>query len=122
MRQHITKLLLLLSIIFISGCSHVDDATILSAREAVSKGAVIIDVRTPKEFAQGHVHGAINIPIETIVKTVADVPKNKTVVVYCASGNRSGAAAKILREKGWTVLDVATQRDYERKITPKHRE
>ena len=122
MRQHITKLLLLLSIIFISGCSHVDDATILSAREAVSKGAVIIDVRTPKEFAQGHVHGAINIPIETIVKTVADVPKNKTVVVYCASGNRSGAAAKILREKGWTVLNVETQSDYERKITPKHRE
>lgn len=112
-----TLFITLLTLAFLAGCSRVDDTTILAARDAVQHGAVIVDVRTPEEYKQGHVANAINIPIEVISKTLQPVPKGKEIVVYCASGNRSGAATKILREHGWHVYDVATQQDYERKIT-----
>ena len=112
-----TLLITLLTLAFLAGCSRVDDATILAARDAVKQGAVIIDVRTPKEYKQGHVTNAQNIPIEVITKTLEPVPKGKEIVVYCASGNRSGTVANILRQKGWTVYDVATQKDFEREIT-----
>ena len=111
-----TLFIALLTLAFLAGCSKVDDATVLAARDAVHRGAVIVDVRTPKEYKQGHVANALNIPIEVIAKTLQPVPKGKEIVVYCASGNRSGAVAKILRENGWRVYDVATQKDYERKI------
>ena len=109
-------LLLLLTLGLYSGCSKVDDAIILSARQAVSEGAVIIDVRTPKEYQERHINSAINIPIEEIVKSVARVPKGKTIVVYCRSGSRSSHAASVLRQRGWQVIDVATQGEYEREI------
>lgn len=114
-----TTLFTLLTLLLLAGCSKVDDATVLAARQAVSNGAVIVDVRTPKEYQSGHVQGAINIPIETLSKSLQRVPKNKTIVVYCASGNRSGAAAGLLRQKGWSVYDVATQNDFEREIKAK---
>ena len=112
-----TLFITLLTLAFLAGCSRVEDATILAARDAVKQGAVIIDVRTPKEYKQGHVATARNIPIEVITKTLEPIPKGKEIVVYCASGNRSGTVANILRQKGWTVYDVATQKDFEREIT-----
>ena len=112
----LTLFLLLLTLSLFTGCSKVDDATILSAHQAVSNGAVIIDVRSPKEYKGKHVQNAINIPVEEIVKSVARVPKNRTLVVYCRSGSRSSHAASILRKKGWQVIDVTTQGEYERKI------
>ena len=112
-----TLLITVLTLAFLAGCSSVEDATILAARDAVKQGAVIIDVRTPKEYKQGHVATAQNIPIEVITKTLAPIPKGKEIVVYCASGNRSGTVANILRQNGWTVYDVATQKDFEREIT-----
>ena len=102
-----------------TGCSKVDDETLRAAHVAVSKGAVIIDVRTPKEYAEKHVPGALNIPIEEMAKTLNRVPRNEVLVVYCASGNRSGHATTLLRKNGWTVFDVATQGDFERKLPPK---
>jgi len=112
-----TLLITVLTLAFLTGCSRVDDATILAARDAVKQGAVIIDVRTPKEYQQGHVATAQNIPIEVITKTLASIPKGKEIVVYCASGNRSGTVANILRQNGWMVYNVATQKDFEREIT-----
>ena len=109
-------LLLLFTLGLYTGCSNVDDATIVAAQNAVSNGAVIIDVRSVKEYRGKHVHNAINIPVEEIVKSVARVPKNRIIVVYCRSGSRSSHAASILRQKGWQVIDVATQGDYERKV------
>ena len=108
----------LIALAFLLGCSKVDDATILAARDAVTQGAVIIDVRTPEEYKRGHLLHAQNIPIEVISKTLQPLPsKDKEIVVYCASGNRSAAVANILRHNGWRVYDVATQADYERHIT-----
>ncbi len=68
-------------------------------------GAVILDVREPDEYAQGHVPGAINVPadsMETISDTVAD--KNTPVFTYCLTGSRSNRAAKDLRAMGYTQV------------------
>jgi phage shock protein E len=60
----------------------------------------IIDVRTPEEFAAGHIPGAVNIPLDTIEKRTNEVPKDKPVVLTCRSGRRSGLAQEILIKAG----------------------
>lgn len=104
---------------FFSGCSRVSDEDLLKAREAVRNGALIVDVRTPKEFKAKHIQDAINLPIEQIMKNNINLTKDKEIVVYCQTGSRSRVSAKVLREKGWTVYDVATQSDWERDIKQK---
>ena len=117
MKKLLMSLLLPLSIFLIfTACSRVDDATLLKAHKAVENGAVIIDVRTPKEFREKHVKNAINIELDELMRSVARVPKNKVLILYCQSGSRSNTAAQILSVKGWSVIDVATQADFERKV------
>jgi len=102
----------------LSACSKVSDETVIQAREAVNKGGVIVDVRTPSEFNVRHVTGAVNIPLQSLTKDYVRLSKEKPVIVYCRSGNRSATATKFLTQKGYTVYDVATQSDWERKISP----
>ena len=118
MRYFLSVMTLLLTFGLFTGCSKVDDETLRAAHAAVDNGAVIVDVRTPKEYAQKHLPGALNIPIEEMTKSLVRVPRDAVLVVYCASGNRSGHAAALLRQKGWTVFDVATQGEFERKLPP----
>lgn len=59
-----------------------------------------MDVRTPEEFAQGHVPGAVNWPVEAIATWADGVPKDKPVYLYCRSGNRSRQAAEYLKKAG----------------------
>jgi len=99
-----------------SGCSKVSDEVLTKARKAVENGALIVDVRTPKEFKQRHVLGAINLPMQEIIRGNIKLPKNKEIVVYCKSGSRSSTSAKVLKKLGWSVYDVATQTDWEREI------
>lgn len=69
--------------------------------EMVKNGAIIVDVRTPGEFAQGHIKGAVNIPLDTIRNRVAELKKkNKPVITCCRSGARSGSAKSILTDAG----------------------
>ncbi|GAA6743668.1 rhodanese-like domain-containing protein [Thermus antranikianii] len=72
--------------------------------QAVDQGAVVVDVRTPQEFAEGHVPGAINLPVEAIPQWADTLPKDKPVYLYCRSGNRSRQAAEYLKRKGYTNL------------------
>lgn len=75
------------------------------ARQLVEAGARVIDVRTPEEFALGHVPGAVNIPFEQVASRVAEVgDPSKPVVLYCRSGRRSGIAARALQDLGFTRL------------------
>jgi phage shock protein E len=69
-------------------------------------GYLILDVRTPKEFAQGHIPDAINVPNETIgKKEIRQLPdKDQKILVYCRSGNRSKQAAKKLVKLGYTDI------------------
>ena len=66
--------------------------------------AVIIDVRSPQEFAAGHLKGALNIPLDQIQQkpdVIADLEKSSEVLVYCKSGARSAVACSILAQQGF---------------------
>lgn len=65
---------------------------------------VLIDVRTKQEFKGGHLPNAINIPMDEINARVDEIPKDKTVVLVCASGNRSGMVAGALTKAGYTNI------------------
>ena len=71
---------------------------------AIESQALIVDVRTPEEFADGHYPGAINIPHESILDGLNQlgVTADTAVILYCRSGNRSGQAEQALQEKGFT--------------------
>ncbi|MFY7786864.1 MAG: rhodanese-like domain-containing protein [Thermoflexibacteraceae bacterium] len=70
-------------------------------QEALSKGAVIVDVRSPQEFAGGHIAGAKNIPLGSIEGKVEQIRQwKKPVVLCCASGMRSSSATTILKKHG----------------------
>lgn len=70
------------------------------------KNAVIIDVRTAGEFSSGHIPKALNHDIMSgaFQSKVASWDKNKTYLMYCRSGNRSGQAAKIMAANGFTKI------------------
>lgn len=61
----------------------------------------LIDVRTPEEFANGHIAGSVNIAVEELGSRLAEVPEGQPIIVYCRSGNRSAAAARILVDAGY---------------------
>lgn len=69
-------------------------------------GTVVVDVRTPAEFAAGHVDGAVNIDVESgnFASEIAALPKDTTYAVYCRSGRRSTLATDQMAEAGFTSL------------------
>jgi rhodanese-related sulfurtransferase len=81
------------------------EALLERARKA-DESFVILDVRTPEEFVQGHVPGAINIPHDKLADRIAELmgEKNKDVVLYCRSGRRAVLAADTLKANGFTKL------------------
>jgi rhodanese-related sulfurtransferase len=64
----------------------------------------LLDVRTPQEFAEGHIAGAVNVPYDQLATRLAEVPKDKDVVLYCRTGRRAGVAADVLAANGYTRL------------------
>jgi rhodanese-related sulfurtransferase len=70
----------------------------------VKNGAQIIDVRTPSEFQDGHIQGAINIPLDTLSRQLTKIKKNKPVITCCASGMRSSSAKSLLKSNGFTEV------------------
>jgi len=81
--------------------------------EAKDPDLVILDVRTPEEFAAGHVPGARNVPHDQVTARLADLSplRGKQVVLYCRSGRRSALAADALRQAGFSRL-LHLQGDY----------
>lgn len=71
------------------------------AHALVAGGAALLDVRTRGEFAGGHLAGAANIPLDELPSRVRELDVKRPVVVYCASGMRSAAAARVLRDAGF---------------------
>ena len=69
--------------------------------EFIQNGAVIIDVRTPAEYNDGHVDGSVNIPLSEVDGQIKKIKKyNKSIITCCRSGARSGTAANILNNNG----------------------
>ena len=69
-----------------------------------AEGAFILDVRTPEEFALGRVEGAVNISNTVLRERLAEVPKDRFVLLYCGVGIRGYLAERILRQNGWKDL------------------
>ena len=76
-----------------------------AARKLVAEGALLLDVRSPGEFAERHIDGAVNIPVDSLNQRIAEVgPKDRDVVVYCRSGNRSASAKRMLVAAGYAKV------------------
>ena len=82
---------------------NMDEAITMMEEES---GYIILDVRTPEEFAERHIPGAINVANETIgTDEIPELPnKDQLILVYCRSGNRSKQASKKLVALGYTNI------------------
>ena len=67
------------------------------------EGAVLLDVRTPQEYREGHIPGSVNVPLQSL-STADQIPagKDAPLFVYCYSGARSGQAIRLLAGMGYT--------------------
>lgn len=81
-----------------------------SFSQLLEKGDVqLVDVRTPEEFAQGHIPEAVNIDVSAadfMDRCTGELDKDRTVAVYCRSGRRSKTAAKALSKAGFKVVEL----------------
>lgn len=84
------------------------------AKILVQHGATLVDVRTPSEYAEGHVAGAKNIPLSDLAQHLGEIDKDHAVVVYCHSGRRSAKAAKLLAAEGFEVHDLGGMNNWEK--------
>ena len=105
---------IILAVLLLTGCGApatdgsyrqitMDEAVAIMETET---GYIILDVRTPSEFADQHIPGAVNIPNETIgTEQIPELPdKDQQILVYCRSGNRSKQASEKLVALGYTNI------------------
>lgn len=67
---------------------------------------IILDVRSEREYLEGHIRNAINIPFDRVLKEEININNDKIVLVYCSRGGRSMRVAKLLSYKGFRVVNV----------------
>ena len=73
--------------------------------DLAKRGAVIVDVRSPQEYAGGHIRGSVNIPLNDLQRQLKRLPdKQKPIITCCASGMRSASAKSILRSQGYAEV------------------
>jgi rhodanese-related sulfurtransferase len=98
------------SVLLLAGCSSGSSAIDQSVSEFSSKvteaGVITLDVRTPGEFNEGHIEGALLVDFESgnFENEIAALDKTKTYAVYCRSGSRSGQAVKVMSDAGFTSV------------------
>ena len=96
-------------------------AAALAAELCTTHPPAVLDVRTEKEWAEGHIDDSLNIPLSHLVKRLNDVPSGKNLVVYCASGYRSSIAASLLAQIGKAqAIDLIGGYDAWEKIGGRH--
>lgn len=95
---------LLFAAIALAGCG-----SAAAADAAHYENAVFLDVRTPAEFGDGHVDGALLIPVDELEARIGelDALRDERIVLYCRTGRRSGIAMDLLRQHGFTQLENA---------------
>ena len=84
--------------------SPISQESLLERQQKGDETLYVLDVRSPEEYASGHVPGAVNIPYDQVASRIAEVPKDKDVVLYCRSGRRAGIAAEVLAGQGYERL------------------
>ncbi len=98
-------LLVVLFLFTAVACAKSSDGSIeKQAWQEIRNGALLVDVRTQKEYDAGHLEGALLIPYDQIPQRLAEFgeDKNRSIVVYCRSGKRAGIAEETLRKAGFT--------------------
>ncbi len=100
--------------------SPVDFVRLEDAGWAESEAPFVLDVRAPGEFSAGHVEGGVNIPLPRLRRRIAEVPRDRAVLVHCQSGYRSSIAASLLAREGFTNVSdlVGGWAAYEAARTP----
>lgn len=73
----------------------------------VAEGALLLDVRSPAEFAEGHLPDARNLPVDDLRDHLQDLPRDRPLVVYCRVGQRGYVATRILAQEGFQVSNVS---------------
>jgi rhodanese-related sulfurtransferase len=76
------------------------------AQQLIESGAQLVDVRTDVEFAAGHIPGARHVPLADVQSEAAGLDREKPLVVYCRSGERSGMAADAFAASGWDAHSI----------------
>jgi rhodanese-related sulfurtransferase len=76
------------------------------ARELLDRGAQLVDVRADHEWETGHLPGAVHIPLAELAGRVAEVDKDRPVILYCRGGNRSSMATTALAEAGYDAAKL----------------
>ncbi|MDD3723689.1 MAG: rhodanese-like domain-containing protein [Lutibacter sp.] len=88
--------------------SQSDSITVIAPTEFKEKSAnqTIIDIRTPQEFREGHIEGAVNINYydNNFLDQIAKYDKNQPLFIYCRSGNRTSSASKKIADYGFTQI------------------
>lgn len=87
-----------------------DRISVLIAAEKLAEPnpPLVIDVRTPQEWANGHIKGSLNFPLNRLQERIAEVPRDRDIAVHCEGGYRSSIAASILHQYGITsVMEIA---------------
>jgi len=77
-----------------------EEISVSQAKEKKDAGMLILDVREPGEWEQGHIPGATLIPLGELEKRVSELPRDKEIVVVCRSGGRSAMGRDILKKAG----------------------
>ncbi len=83
------------------------ETTVDRLAAALDRDGIVVDVREPAEFREGHVPGATNIPMGQLTARLGEINPNRAVHVVCASGNRSSAMADVLTANGFDAVNVA---------------
>ena len=97
------------ALILLAGCSSTGSATTVDlnvsefSQKITEPDVIILDVRTPEEFASGHIEGALNIDFNSgdFANEITRLNPSETYAIYCRSGSRSGQAASIMHKAGF---------------------
>ena len=113
--SHLGATLLLAVTLLVSPCraAELPDSGSLTPAQATElytelkdEGLVVLDVRSEAEFADGHIEGALNIPVEELASRIQEVPEGKPMLIVCRSGHRASIAFDTLRKLGRSTDQV----------------
>lgn len=83
---------------------HVDPTGL--AERLGERGVLVLDVRTPGEFRQGHIRGSENVPLAQLRRRIATLPHGRAIVAVCATGHRSASATRALTRAGYEAENL----------------
>lgn len=75
-------------------------------KQAIAQGAVIVDVRSPGEYTQGHAKGSMNIPVQNVQRSLKKFKPETTVILCCRSGARAGSVQGIFEAHGCRTINA----------------